>query len=116
MVNETPCMQYYYEEYVKKDTWVWREGVMGRKLKGFIRRVVNQLRLRVEQIQLEGVKVPEEKNLVASLNRDYYYQKLLPLVMSDEVKEVCLRQQKKILRKGVMTDVREVVVVRENEV
>ena len=46
-------MQYYYEEYVKKDTLVWREKVMRRKLKGFIRRVMNQLRLRVEQIQLE---------------------------------------------------------------
>ena len=57
-------MQYYYEEYVKKDTWVWRKRVMGRKLKGFIRGVMNQLRLRVEQIQMEGVKVPEEKNLV----------------------------------------------------
>lgn len=112
MVNETPCMQYYYEEYVKKDTWVWGEKVMRRKLKGFIRRVMNQLRLRVEQIQLEGVKVPEEKNLVTSVNKNYYYQKLLPLVTSDAVKEVCLKHQKKILRKGVMTDVREVMAVR----
>ena len=112
MVNETPCMQYYYEEYVKKDTWVWGEKVMRRKLKGFIRRVMNQLRLRVEQIQLEGVKVPEEKNLVTSVNKNYYYQKLLPLVISDAVKEVCLKHQKKILKKGVMTDVREVMVVR----
>ena len=31
--------------------------------------------------------------------------------MSDAMKEVCLRHQKKILRKGVMTDVREVVMV-----
>lgn len=85
--------------------------IMGRKLKGFIRGVMNQLRLRVEQIQMEGVKVSEEKNLVTSLKRNYYYQKLLPLVMSDAVKEVCLRHQKKILRKGVMTDVREVVMV-----
>ena len=112
MVNETPCMQYYYEEYVKKDTWVWGEKEMRRKLKGFIRRVMNQLRLRVEQIQLEGVKVPEEKNLVTSVNKNYYYQKLLPLVISDAVKEVCLKHQKKILRKGVMTDVREVMAVR----
>ena len=104
-------MQYYYEEYVKKDTWVWGEKVMRRKLKGFIRRVMNQLRLRVEQIQLEGVKVPE-KNLVTSVNKNYYYQKLLPLVISDAVKEVCLKHQKKILRKGVMTDVREVMAVR----
>ena len=112
MVNETPCMQYYYEEYVKKDTWVWGEKVMCRKLKGFIRRVMNQLRLRVEQIQLEGVKGPEEKNLMTSVNKNYYYQKLLPLVISDAVKEVCLKHQKKILRKGVMTDVREVMAVR----
>ncbi|KAK8812758.1 hypothetical protein WA556_005362 [Blastocystis sp. ATCC 50177/Nand II] len=84
VVNETPCMQYYYEEYVKKDTCDW-----------------------VEQIQLEKLKVPEEKNLVTSVNKNYYYQKLLPLVISDAVKEVCLKHQKKILKKRVIADVRE---------
>ena len=58
------------------------------------------------------MKVPEEKNLVTSVNKNYYYQKLLPLVISDAVKEVCLKHQKKILRKGVMTDVREVMAAR----
>ena len=88
---------------------------MASELKGFIRRVVNQLRLRVEQIKMEGMKTPDERQLVALLNRDYYYQKLLPLVMSDAVKDVCLKQQRKVLRRGVMTDVREVSAEEEDD-
>ena len=108
-------MQYYYEEYCRKDTWAWVRVVTISELKGFIRRVVNQLRLRVEQIKMEGMKTPDERQLVALLNRDYYYQKLLPLVMGDAVKDVCLKQQRKVLRKGVMTDVREVSVEGEDD-
>ena len=108
-------MQYYYEEYCRKDTWAWVRAVTISELKGFIRRVVNQLRLRVEQIKMEGMKTPDERQLVALLNRDYYYQKLLPLVMGDAVKDVCLKQQRKVLRKGMMTDVREVSVEGEDD-
>ena len=115
MIANPPCMQYYYEEYCRKDTWEWKGVVMGSELKGFIRRVVNQLRLRAEQIKMEGMKTPDERQLVVLLDRDYYYQKLLPLVMSDAVKDVCLRQQKKVLRKGVMTDVREVSAEDEDD-
>lgn len=93
---------------------MWMRVVMASELKGFIRRVVNQLRLRVEQIKMEGMKTPDERQLVALLNRDYYYQKLLPLVMSDAVKDVCLKQQRKVLRRGVMTDVREVSAEEED--
>ena len=114
-MSNMPCMQYYYEEYCRKDTWAWVRVVTISELKGFIRRVVNQLRLRVEQIKMEGMKTPDERQLVALLNRDYYYQKLLPLVMGDAVKDVCLKQQRKVLRKGMMTDVREVSVEGEDD-
>ena len=43
------------------------------------------------------------------LQDDYYYQKLLPLVICDATREICLCQQKKVLQNGVAIDAADVV-------
>lgn len=43
-----------------------------------------------------------------TLQEDYYYQKLLPLVICDSTREVYLCQGRKVLQNGVTTDVLEV--------
>ena len=53
-------------------------------------------------------KTEEELKLVQTLQEDYYYQKLLPLVICDSTREVYLYQGKKVLQNGVTTDILEV--------
>lgn len=50
----------------------------------------------------------EEVQLGELLEKDYYYQKLLPLVICDSLKCVYLQQHKKVLQNGVMTHVLDV--------
>ena len=50
----------------------------------------------------------EDAKLGELLEKDYYYQKLLPLVICDSVKCVYLQKHKKVLQNGVMTHVLDV--------
>ena len=77
-------------------------------LKGHIRTIINQLRLRAIQIEHETTAYPEEMELRKLIINDDYYKKLLPLVLCDSVKELYFYQNKKIMQNGVMTDVCEV--------
>lgn len=78
------------------------------ELRGHIRVVIHQLRLQADVIELKEKKTEEELSLVKTLQEDYYYQKLLPLVICDSTREVYLYQGKKVLQNGVTTDVLEV--------
>lgn len=48
------------------------------------------------------------------MESDYYYKKLIPLIMCDSVRDVYLEQQKKILQNGVMTSVLDVGIGENN--
>lgn len=77
-------------------------------LKGHIRTILHQLRLRVVQIELESTNLPEEMELRTLLQKDYYYKKILPFIICDSVKEQYFYQNRKVLQNGVMTDVSDV--------
>ena len=78
---------------------------MSSVLKGHIRVIIHQLRLRVIQIDMEQSKQPDELELKKLLVNDYYYKKLLPLITCDSIKEQYLFLNKKVLQDGVMMDV-----------
>lgn len=85
-----------------------KEELIDSVLRGHIRSVIHQLRLRVSQIELENTGFEEEQALAKVLKGDYYYKKLLPLVICDSIKEQYCYINKKVLQDGVMTDVRKV--------
>ena len=84
------------------------ESVDSSELRGHIRVEIHQLRLQADVIGMKEKKTEEELQLVQTLQEDYYYQKLLPLVICDSTREVYLCQGKKVLQNGVTTDVLEV--------
>ena len=78
-------------------------------LRGHISVMIHQLRLRVAQIEMEGKHIPEEDQLCTLLQDHYYFQKILPLVIADGVRQIYLMERKRILQNGVMTEVNEVM-------
>lgn len=75
--------------------------------------MIHQLRLRVAQIELENNGLAEEIELARLLKNDYYYKRLLPLILCDSIKEQYYYLNKKVLQEGVMTDVNHVMIIRK---
>lgn len=79
-------------------------------MKGHIRTVLHQLRLRVVQIEMESTALPDDIELKKLIINNYYYKKILPMILCDSLKEQYLFLDKKVMQNGVLTDVCDVSV------
>ena len=100
--------QYCYEEYIRPTSYLRFLSYHDSCLRSHISFIIHQLRLRFDQIHQHDEISTEDVKLGELLEKDYYYQKLLPLVICDSVKCVYLKQHKKVLQNGVMTHVLDV--------
>ena len=108
VLKNTPFTQYCYEEYIRPTSYLRFLSYHDSCLRSHISFIIHQLRLRFDQIHQHDEISTEDVKLGELLEKDYYYQKLLPLVICDSVKCVYLKQHKKVLQNGVMTHVLDV--------